>query len=124
VQDSIEHNPFADASFDVVIAVTVLCFAADASGAVHEMGRVPRPGGRLVLGERGIRSLRAMTLRECGWLGAATWKATRFRTAGELRTIAKSARLSVTMIRGAALVAPQVVAAGHSRVRQSSTAGS
>ncbi len=30
-------------SFDVVVAITVLCFIADASGAVREMARVLRP---------------------------------------------------------------------------------
>ena len=106
VQGCIERIPFADASFDVVIAVTVLCLVADASGAVREMARVLRPGGCLVLGELGRWSLWAMTRRVRGWLGAATWKAARFRTAGELRTLAESAGFSVTVIRGAVYYPP------------------
>ena len=151
VDGRIERLPFADASFDVVVAVTVLCFLTDASGAVCEMARVLRPGGRLVLGELGRWSFWAMIRRVRGWLGAETWKAARFRTAGELRTLAESAGLSVTVIRGAvfyppigklarilapldpwlgrvttfgaAFVALQALAAGDPPVRQPSPAG-
>lgn len=45
--------PFADLSFDLVTAITVLCFVPDARRAAAEMVRVLRPGGRLVLGELG-----------------------------------------------------------------------
>ena len=151
VEGRIEQIPFADASFDIVVATTVLCFLADASGAVREMARVLRPGGRLVLGELGRCSFWAMIRRVRGWRGAETWKAARFRTAGELRTLAESAGLSVTVIRGAvyyppigtlarvlapfdpwlgrvttfgaAFVALQALAAGDPPVRQPSPAG-
>ena len=151
VEGRIEQIPFADASFDVVVAVTVLCFLTDASQAVCEMARVLRPGGRLVLGELGRCSFWAMIRRVRGWRGAETWKAARFRTAGELRTLAESAGLSVTVIRGAvyyppigtlarvlapfdpwlgrvttfgaAFVALQALAAGDPPVRQPSPAG-
>ena len=151
VEGRIEQIPFADASFDVVVAVTVLCFFADESEAVREMARVLRPGGRLVLGELGRWSFWAMIRRVRGWLGAETWKVARFRTAGELRTMAESAGLSVTVIRGAvyyppiatlarmlapldpwpgrvttsgaAFVALQALAAGDPPVRQPSPAG-
>ena len=106
VEGRIERIPFADASFDVVVAVTVLCFLVDASGAVREMARLLRPGGRLVLGELGRWSLWAMMRRVRGWLGDATWKTVRFRTAGALRTFAESAGLSVTVIRGAVYYPP------------------
>lgn len=43
--------PFADRTFDAVIAVTVLCLAHDPAAIVTEEHRVRRPGGRLVLGE-------------------------------------------------------------------------
>ena len=149
VQGDIERIPFADASFDLVVAVTVLCVLADASGAVREMAHVLRPGGRLVLGELGRWSLWAMTRRVRSWLGATTWKAARFRTASELCSLAESAGLPVSVIRGAvfypphgtlarifasldpwlgrvttfgaAFVALQVIASGHPRVRQPPT---
>lgn len=102
----VERLPFPDASFDVVAAITVLCVVGDASGAVREMARVLRPGGRLVLGELGRLSLWAMSRRLRGWFGAATWKAARFRTAGELRALAEQAGLSVTVTRGAVFYPP------------------
>lgn len=102
----VERLPFPDASFDVVAAITVLCFVSDAAGALREMVRVLRPGGRLVLGELGRWSLWAAVRRLRGWLGAATWKAARFRTGGELRALAEQGGLSVTAIRGAVFYPP------------------
>ncbi len=52
-----EELPFDDASFDVVLAVTVLCFVPEATTAVREMARVLVPGGRLLLGELGRYSV-------------------------------------------------------------------
>jgi SAM-dependent methyltransferase len=40
--------PFADASFDAVIDAISLMFGADPPGAVAEMARVLKPGGRIV----------------------------------------------------------------------------
>ena len=102
----LEHLPFPDASFDAVVAMTVLCFVADAGGAVREMTRVLRPGGRLVIGELGRWSLWAALRRMRGWLGSQTWKSARFHTAKELRTLAGQAGLSVTEIRGAVYYPP------------------
>lgn len=106
MEGPVQRLPFPDASFDVVVSITVLCFVADAAGAVREMARVLRPGGRLVLGELGRWNFWAMRRRVRGWLGSATWKAARFRTASELRALAKGAGLSVTAIRGAIYYPP------------------
>jgi SAM-dependent methyltransferase len=101
-----ESLPFPDASFDAVSAMTVLCFVPDAKAAAREMARVLRPGGRLVLGELGRWSFWAATRRLRGWLGSATWKAARFRDAGELRRLAEAAGLNVTAMRGAIFYPP------------------
>ncbi len=106
VEGRIERLAFADATFDVVAAITVLCFVADAHGAVGEMARVLRPGGRLILGELGRWSLWAAIRRLRGRFGAATWKAARFRTAGGLRALTENAELRVSVIRGAVFYPP------------------
>lgn len=98
--------PFDDSSFDVVVAVTVLCFVADAERAAREMARVLRPGGRLVLGELGRISLWAAKRRLSGWLGFRTWRNARFRTAGELQRLAVAAHLEVADARGAIYYPP------------------
>ena len=101
-----ENLPFPDAAFDVVTAMTVLCFVPDAKGAVYEMARVLRPGGRLVLGELGRWSFWAARRRLRGWLGSPTWKAARFWDAGELRNLAEAAGLKVTATRGTIFYPP------------------
>lgn len=43
--------PFPDASFDAAYLVTVLGEVPDPAAAIGELGRVLRPGGRLIVGE-------------------------------------------------------------------------
>ena len=100
VQGRLEQLPFREASFDLVAAITVLCFVPDAGGAVREMARVLRPGGRLVLGELGRWSWWAAIRRVRGWLGSSTWAAARFRTGAELKSLVRQAELSITATRG------------------------
>ena len=45
------HLPFGDASFDTVVSTLSLCAIPDDRGAVREMMRVLRPGGRLLLAD-------------------------------------------------------------------------
>lgn len=106
LEGRVERLPFPDASFDVVASITVLCFVPDAALAVREMARVLRPGGRLVLGELGRWSVWAAIRRLRARLGSATWQAARFRTANELRSLARQAGLSATAIRGAVYYPP------------------
>lgn len=111
LEGRIERLPFPDASFDVVASVTVLCFVPDAAGAIREMARVLRPGGRLVLGELGRWSVWAAFRRVRGWLGSPTWKAARFRTSAELHALAEQAGLTVTALRGAVYYPPTTLLA-------------
>lgn len=55
---SLEALPFADASFDQVVAITVLYTVADDARAMHELARVLRPGGAAVFVEPAFEALR------------------------------------------------------------------
>ena len=111
VEGQAERLPFNDTAFDLVVAVTVLCFVRDAERAFAEMARVLKPGGRLVIGELGRWSLWAAQRRIRGWLGDPTWRAAIFRTAAELRGLAHAARLDVIEMRGAVHYPPRGIAA-------------
>lgn len=106
-----EALPFADETFDCVVAVTVLCFVPEADGAIAEMARVLRPGGQLVIGELGRWNLWAAFRRIRGWLGAPTWSVARFRTVGSLRRLLERHGLAVRDARGAVYYPPSEHAA-------------
>lgn len=111
VEGKAERLPFDDAVFDRVVAVTVLCFVRNAERAIMEMARVLKPGGSLVIGELGRWSLWAAHRRIRGWLGDPTWRAAIFRTAAELRRLARAARFEVVETRGAVHYPPFGLAA-------------
>jgi SAM-dependent methyltransferase len=100
VEGRIEALPFAAASFDVVLAITALCFIADPIPAVRELARVLRPGGTLVEGDLARYSVWAVRRRVRGWLGSPTWRSAHFRCRGELRRAMAAAGLQVVAIRG------------------------
>lgn len=123
-----EQLPFPAARFDVVVAVTILCFVADATGVFREMARVLRPGGRVVIGELGKWSSWAAARRVRGWLGSPLWREGRFRTAGELRALAEEAGLAVESVRGAVFyprlsVLARLMAPADSRIGRWTTKG-
>ena len=51
---SAEQLPFAEAVFDTVVMTWALCSIAHPVAALREMGRVLKPGGRLLFVERGL----------------------------------------------------------------------
>lgn len=106
VDGTAQALPMDECSFDIVVAVTVLCFVAEPDRAFHEMARVLRPGGRLVIGELGRYSSWAAKRRVAGWLGSKTWRAARFRTASHLRNLAVAAGLELQTVRGAVYYPP------------------
>ena len=101
VEGDAQSLPFADSAFDIVVAVTILCFVAEPVRTFHEMARVLRPGGRLVIGELGRYSIWAAKRRIAGWFGSKTWRVARFRTARDLEKLAIAADLEVETVRGA-----------------------
>lgn len=57
VQASVESLPFADDVFDAVVGLTVLYTVPDDDAALHELARVTRPGGAIVLVEPAFAAL-------------------------------------------------------------------
>jgi 2-polyprenyl-3-methyl-5-hydroxy-6-metoxy-1,4-benzoquinol methylase len=106
-----ERLPFQDGVFDLVLAVTVLCFVRDADVAVREMARVLVPGGRLVLGELGRFNVWAAKRRVRSWFGAGTWRQARFRSRQQLRELARAAGLQVVGVSGAVHFPPSALVA-------------
>ncbi len=93
--------PFPDRQFDLVAAVTILCFVTDAAPVFREIARVLRPGGRLVICELGRWSSWAAERRIRAWLGSRLWRRGHFRTARELQGLCRDAGLTPGTVRGA-----------------------
>lgn len=103
--------PCPGRTFDVITCITVLAFVPDVRMAVREMARVLRPGGRLVIGDRGKWSLWAARRRIRGRFGARLWQTARFRTAKELSALQADAGLTVNSVKGAIFYPPWTVLA-------------
>lgn len=93
--------PFDPERFDVVVAVTILCFVANAAPVFREIARVLHPGGVLVIGELGKWSMWAAVRRVRAWCGSQLWRRGRFRTPSELRSLANGAGLTPGPMHGA-----------------------
>jgi ubiquinone biosynthesis O-methyltransferase len=93
--------PFPAEQFDIVAAVTILCFVENPAPIFDEVARVLRPGGRFIIGELGKWSSWAAARRIRAWSGSPLWRKGRFRTARELRMLATRAGLEPTRVHGA-----------------------
>ena len=106
MQGSVLALPFPDSSFDLAIAITLLCLVPDPRAAVRELSRVLVPGGRLVVGELHRWSLWAVKRRIRGWSGDSFWRGARFWTAGTLRDLLADSNLRPGRVRGVAYYPP------------------
>jgi len=95
VAADVQQLPFADASFDLVMCITVLCHQSipRPQVAVDELARVVRPGGLVCLWEPGVRKLWRAHDRE-------THSARRFARS-DLSTMLTTAGLTVERASGA-----------------------
>jgi SAM-dependent methyltransferase len=69
---SAEYLPFADAVVDTIVMTWTLCSIPNPTGALTEMRRVLRPGGRLIFVEHGL----SPEIRTARWQRGLTpyWK--------------------------------------------------
>lgn len=111
--------PFADASFDRVVAVTVLCFVISPHDVMCELVRVLRPGGQLIIGELNRWSVWSAWRQVRGLLGNRAWRKARFHSTTDLRALASRAGLKVDGVTGAVFYPPlgwaAAIAAGLDR---------
>jgi ubiquinone/menaquinone biosynthesis C-methylase UbiE len=105
-QGAAQSLPFRDTSFDLVLAVTALCWIPEPVVALKEMNRVLRPGGAVIVGELGSCSLWALARRFRGWLGTSNWNGAHFWTARELRELLVRAGLRAGDVRDAVYYPP------------------
>lgn len=85
---SVSALPFADASFDAVVSIDVLCHSGvEERQAVEEAARVLRPGGLLIVQVPAFESLR-------GGHDAAVWTKRRYRR-GQVARLLSGAGLSL-----------------------------
>jgi len=88
VRGSVSALPFADASFDAVVSIDVLCHSGvEERQAVEEAARVLRPGGLLIVQVPAFESLR-------GGHDAAVWTKRRYRR-GEVARLLSAAGLAL-----------------------------
>lgn len=89
----VTNLPFATATFDQAVCLTVLCFVPDPRTAIRELARVLKPGGQLVIGELGRWSPWNLWRWGRGRTGDPMWRNARFWTLGSLEALVRDAGL-------------------------------
>lgn len=79
--------PYENRTFDMVVSVTALEFAADPLLALMEMARVLRPGGKLIVGVLNSDSPWADTRREHAKREESIYGSLRFFSSSDLRSL-------------------------------------
>ncbi|MCX7780795.1 MAG: class I SAM-dependent methyltransferase [Negativicutes bacterium] len=77
--------PFADNEFDMVVSITAMEFFQNPCACLHEMHRVLRPGGHMVVATLNSKSLWAMQRRIKSWFRRTIFSNANFYSIGDLR---------------------------------------
>lgn len=106
IEADVTALPFPDDSFDLSLAVTLLCFVGCPERAVGELVRVTRPGGRVILAELNHSSLWAAWRRGRAWRGSQIWREARFFPPRELACLLRDAGAETARSEAAAYLPP------------------
>ena len=101
-----DQLPFGDNTFAVVALVVTLCFAEDPGGVLAEVGRVLRPGGRLVVGLVPLDSAWGHSYEDKGRAGHPFYRHARFQALAEHRRMLTTAGFRLVDARSTLLQAP------------------
>jgi SAM-dependent methyltransferase len=98
-----ERLPFADRSFDAVLCVGGFNYFSDPLGALREMARVARPGGRVVVADELPDLFRWGWGHLLGWPALDRWLMERFWLGPEFTSMVLASDLDVAAVARAAL---------------------
>ncbi|MDA8355040.1 MAG: methyltransferase domain-containing protein [Actinomycetota bacterium] len=98
--------PFADSTFGAVALIVTLCFVENPAGVLAEVGRVLRPGGRLVVGLVPLDSGWGRLYQEKGRTGHPFYSHARFQTLAEHRLMLALAGFRLVGARSTLFQAP------------------
>jgi ubiquinone/menaquinone biosynthesis C-methylase UbiE len=88
VQGDLSQLPFGENVFDKAVSVTAIEFIEDGKGAVRELFRVTRPGGRIIVASLNRLSPWAIRRKEAAGEGHPLFRHARFRSPEEMAALA------------------------------------